>query len=38
MLQQLRREHLVARKPMDHRTILDKFVVSNGKHIDKIFG
>lgn len=38
VLQQLRREHLVTRKPMDYKQILDKLVVSNGKHIDKIFG
>lgn len=38
VLQQLRRERLVTRKPMDHKQILDKLVVSNGKHIDKIFG
>lgn len=38
VLQQLRREHLVTRKPMNHKQILDKLVVSNGKHIDRIFG
>lgn len=38
VLQQLRRESLVTRKKPNHKQILDKLVVSNGKHIDKIFG
>jgi hypothetical protein len=37
-LQQLRREHLVTRKKPDNLNILDKLIVSSGKHIDKIFG
>ena len=38
VLQQLRREHLVTRKKQNPNDILSKLVVSNGKHIDKIFG
>ena len=38
VLQQLRREHLVTRKKQNPNEILSKLVVSNGKHIDKIFG
>jgi len=37
-LQQLRREHLVTRKKPNNTNILDKLIVSGGKHIDKIFG
>lgn len=37
-LQQLRREHLVTRKKPNNSNILDKLIVSSGKHIDKIFG
>lgn len=38
VLQQLRREPLVTRKPANTADILSKLVVANGKHIDKIFG
>ena len=38
VLQQLRRESLVTRKKQHPNEILSKLVVSNGKHIDKIFG
>ena len=38
VLQQLRREHLITRKKQNPNDILSKLVVSNGKHIDKIFG
>ena len=38
LLQQLRRENLVTRKPSDHRSILDKLVVKAGTHKEKIFG
>lgn len=35
----LRRDHIVNKKIYsDHKQILDKLIVSNGKHIDKIFG
>ena len=38
VLQQLRREPLIKRKPANVNEILSKLVVSNGKHIDKFFG
>lgn len=38
LLQQLRREHLVTRKKPNNANILDKLIISSGKHVDKIFG
>lgn len=37
LLQELRRENLVTRKPADHQTILSKLVVAEGKHFKKLF-
>ena len=38
LLQQLRRERLVTRKAPNNSNILDKLIISSGKHIDKFFG
>ena len=38
VLQQLRRETLITRKKSNPSEILSKFVVSAGKHTEKIFG